>query len=90
MASATESLKLQVLFDAIDKLSGPLRGMRGGTDRLSRALKASRDELKGFEAQQRKLDVLDKTTRDLAENSRALDTNRGKLRELRDALVAAE
>lgn len=90
MASATESLKLQVLFDAIDKLSGPLRGMRGGTDRLSRALKASRDELRGFEAQQRKLDVLDKTTRDLAENSRALDTNRGKLRELRDALVAAE
>ena len=61
----SESLKLKVLFDGIDKLSGPLKRMMQGSSGLAKAVKATRDELKGFEAQQRKLAVLQQTADDL-------------------------
>lgn len=87
---AVDALRLQVLFEGIDRLTRPMRGMMQGSGSLSRALKATRTELKGLEQQQRRLDVFNRTTRDLGENSAALERNQAKLRELRDQMAAAE
>ena len=83
-------LKLQVLFDTIDRITGPLKKMTEGSSSLSKAVRETRDRLKDLERQQRKLDVLDKTARDLAENTRQLDRNKDALRALRDQIIATE
>lgn len=86
----SESLKLKVLFDGIDKLSGPLKRMMQGSSGLAKAVKATRDELKGFEAQQRKLAVLQKTTDDLADNTAELKKQGQALRDLRAKIAATD
>ena len=86
----SESLKLKVLFDGIDKLSGPLKRMMQGSSGLAKAVKATRDELKGFEAQQRKLAVLQQTADDLADNTAELKKQGLALRDLRAKIAATE
>ena len=48
-------LKLEVLFNAVDKLSGPIKTIVGGSKTLSDAFKKTSSELKTLEAQQRKI-----------------------------------
>ncbi|MDA3502257.1 phage tail tape measure protein [Acinetobacter sp. AOR34_HL] len=49
-------LKLEVLFNATDKVSGPIKTIIGGSKSMADALKKTNSELKGFEATQRKID----------------------------------
>lgn len=46
-------LKLRVLLDAIDKATGPLKKISGGSTEAARALKAARDRLKELNNQQK-------------------------------------
>lgn len=47
------SLRLEVILQAIDKATGPLKLIAGGSSRMAQAVKAARDELKNLERGQR-------------------------------------
>lgn len=49
-------LKLEVLFGAVDKLTGPMKTIVGGSKTMAAALKKTDSELKGLQATQRKVD----------------------------------
>ncbi len=84
-------LKLEVLFNAVDKVSGPIKTIIGGSKTMADVLKKTNSELKGFEATQRKIDSfrqlqnkLDLTSDKLAKyrNEHKLLKEQSKLSEL--------
>lgn len=75
-------LRLQVLLSAIDKATGPLNQITGGSVETARALKAARDRLKELNTQQRDVSAwreLQAATRATAD---ALAANNAKVGEL--------
>ncbi|MEX0144851.1 phage tail protein [Massilia sp. LMS1-1-1.1] len=52
---AGRDLKLQVVFAALDKITGPLKKIMGGSSDTAKALKATSDRLRDLNAQQRNL-----------------------------------
>lgn len=88
--STNQSLRLQVILGAVDKLTGPLQGMLQGSTKLSGAVKEARDRLRDLEAQQRRIGAYQGATQALTDNARAIDAAREKLRGLRDQIIATE
>lgn len=88
--STSQSLRLQVILGAVDKLTGPLRGMMQGSARLSGAVRDTRDKLRELEAQQKRIGAYTSATQALTDHARALGTARDKLRALRDQIIATE
>ena len=52
---AGRDLKLQVVFAALDKITGPLKKIMGGSSDTAKALKATSDRLRELNTQQRNL-----------------------------------
>ncbi|MDZ5637377.1 phage tail protein [Janthinobacterium sp. GMG1] len=52
---AGRDLKLQMVFAALDKITGPLKKIMGGSSDTAKALKATSDRLRDLNAQQRNL-----------------------------------
>ncbi|MGF6115898.1 hypothetical protein ABIE30_002971 [Janthinobacterium lividum] len=52
---AGRDLKLQVVFAALDKITGPLKKIMGGSSETAKALKATSDRLRELNTQQRNL-----------------------------------
>ncbi|WP_423221829.1 phage tail protein [Janthinobacterium rivuli] len=52
---AGRDLKLQVVFAALDKITGPLKKIMGGSSDTAKALKATSDRLRDLNTQQRNL-----------------------------------
>ena len=48
---AGRDLKLQVVFAALDKITGPLKKIMGGSSDTAKALKATSDRLRELNAQ---------------------------------------
>ena len=75
-------LRLQVLLSAIDKATGPLNKITGGSKETARALKAARDRLKELNTQQRDVSAwreLQAATRATSEALAANNTKVGQL-----------
>lgn len=49
----SENMRLRVLLDAIDKATGPMRRVLGGSKTLTESLRTQREALRGLNAQQR-------------------------------------
>ena len=69
---AGRDLKLQVVFAALDKITGPLKKIMGSSSDTAKALKATSDRLRDLNAQQ-------KTISKFRELHGGLDTTRTKL-----------
>src|SRR5450830_864883 len=52
---AGRDLKIQVVFAALDKITGPLKKIMGGTSETAKALKATSDRLRELNAQQKNI-----------------------------------
>lgn len=52
---AGRDLKLQVVFAALDKITGPLKKIMGGSSETAKALKATSDRLRELNAQQKNI-----------------------------------
>src|SRR5450830_287470 len=52
---AGRDLKIQVVFAALDKITGPLKKIKGGTSETAKALKATSDRLRELNAQQKNI-----------------------------------
>lgn len=86
----SENMRLRVLLDAIDRATGPMRRVLGGSQTLTASLRSQREALRGLNAQQRDVSAF----RELAEKSKtsaaALKDQRAKVRQLAAEMRAAE
>jgi len=79
-------LKLEVLFNAVDKVSGPIKTIIGGSKSMAAALKKTNGELKDLEAQQRKISGFRQLTAQSEKTAQALAKNKQTIAELKEAL----
>ena len=79
-------LKLEVLFNAVDKVSGPIKTIIGGSKSMAAALKNTNGELKDLEAQQRKISGFRQLTAQSEKTAQALAKNKQTIAELKQAL----
>ncbi|WP_151839273.1 phage tail tape measure protein [Acinetobacter junii] len=79
-------LKLEVLFGAVDKLTGPMKTIVGGSKTMADALKKTNGELKDLEAQQRKISGFRQLTAQSEKTAQALAKNKQSISELKAAL----
>lgn len=79
-------LKLEVLFNAVDKVSGPIKTIIGGSKSMAAALKKTNGELKDLEAQQRKISGFRQLTAQSEKTAQALAKNKQTIAELKAAL----
>ncbi|MFK3649296.1 phage tail tape measure protein [Lysobacter enzymogenes] len=87
---AGNTLKLQVLLDAIDRASGPLKRIMGGSGATAKALRATQAELKRLEAAQRDIDGFRKMEAALGSTSAKLVQAQRELRQLGAAANATD
>ncbi|GEK74227.1 MULTISPECIES: phage tail tape measure protein [Halomonas] len=83
-------LKLQVVLDAVDRVTRPLKQITQGSGRTAEALKASRDQLKTLERAQRDLRGFRDLKRQSESSSRALEQQQQEIRELSRQMNSAE
>ncbi|WP_334420796.1 phage tail tape measure protein [Acinetobacter soli] len=76
------TLNLQVLFDAKDKITGPMKVIIGGSQDLSKAFKQTSAELKALQDQQRSIDRFKQTQTALEKTQQTLKGYRQELKEL--------
>lgn len=69
----SQKLALKVLFDGVDKLTKPLKAISGGSNDTAKALKATRDQLKAFNDEQKRIDAFRATSKNLAIQRQELD-----------------
>ncbi|MDC3808683.1 phage tail tape measure protein [Acinetobacter baumannii] len=79
-------LKLEVLFGAVDKLTGPMKTIVGGSKTMADALKKTNGELKDLEAQQRKISGFRQLTAQSEKTAQALAKNKQTISDLKAAL----
>ncbi|WP_256353092.1 MULTISPECIES: hypothetical protein [unclassified Pseudomonas] len=75
-------LKLRVLLDAIDKASGPLKKISGGSTEAARALKTARDRLKELNSQQKDVSAWRAQRSAADETKQSLDAARERVKAL--------
>ncbi|MAR71142.1 hypothetical protein [Halomonas sp.] len=83
-------LKLQVILDAVDRATGPLKKITQGSGATAEALKASRDQLKTLERAQRELRGFRDLKRQSEDSSRALTDQQREVQELTRQLEQAD
>lgn len=88
--STSQSLRLQVILGASDKLTGPMRKMLEGTQHLTGAVKDARDRLRDLEDQQKRLGAVRAATDALVDHRAAIGKARDRVRELRDEIISSE
>lgn len=76
------SLNLQVLFNGVDKLSGPMKVIIGGTTDLGKAFKQTNSELKSLQDQQRNIDRFKSTQANLEKTQASLKQYREEHKQL--------
>lgn len=79
-------LKLEVLFNAVDKLSGPIKTIVGGSKTLSDAFKKTSTELKALEAQQRKVSGFKQLKEQSEKTTQAIEQNKETLKQLKNTM----
>lgn len=79
-------LKLEVLFNATDKVSGPIKTIIGGSKSMADALKKTNSELKDLESQQRKISGFRQLTSQSEKTTLSLAKNKQTIAELKEAL----
>ncbi|MDR0182418.1 phage tail tape measure protein [Lysobacter arvi] len=87
---ASGDLKLQILLDTIDRVSGPLKKIQGGSSAAARALKGTQAALRGLNALQQDIRGFRELESQLASTSNKLVAARRQYRQLSDVINAAE
>lgn len=84
-----QSLKLEVILQAVDRATRPLRAAMAGSEGLTRALKASRDQFKALNAQQGHIETFRKLTLEAKKSEQALQGARQKAQALSQQFSAS-
>lgn len=83
---ADRNLRIRMLLEAGNKVSGPLREIAGGSVKAAQALKSTRDELKGIEKAQADIGSFRSLKAGLRSTEQQLGTAQAKVRELAAAM----
>lgn len=81
-------LRLQVLLSAIDKATGPLKQITGGSVETARALKAARDRLKELNTQQKDITAWRSQRAAVEQTNEALNAAQAKVKTLSQQFAA--
>lgn len=84
------SLKMEVVLQAIDRATRPIRAITQGSVGLGRALKESRDQLKVLQAQQRDVSALRVQRESVRQASESLAAAQQQLRDYREQLKSMD
>ena len=82
-------LKLEVLLQAIDKVTAPLRSITQGSSAMARQLKDSRDQLKQLQAQQKDVTSFRAMKQASQQTETAMAASQAKVRDLAREIAAA-
>jgi TP901 family phage tail tape measure protein len=69
---AANELRLRFILDALDRVSGPMKDIVGGTSRAAKALKATRTELEALQNQQKQISAYQRQQASLTEQTAKL------------------
>lgn len=81
-------LKLEVLLSAVDKITAPLRNITRGSSATAQAMKASRDQLKQLQAQQRDIASFRTLKAAQQQTQTAMAASEARVRELARTMAA--
>ena len=83
-------LRLQVLLQALDKASGPLRNIDAASKATANALRATRNSLRELEGQQAKMTGFRKLKNDAEQSGNALQAAKQRAAQLRQEMSATD
>ncbi|MGL6112684.1 MAG: hypothetical protein ACRC2B_21525, partial [Rubrivivax sp.] len=83
----SRNLRLEVIVQAVDKATGPLKQAMKSSGALAKQLKDTRDQLKALDRQQQTLEKFKETGRGLAVTKHQLQGAADKLRKLKEELA---
>lgn len=83
-------LELQVILNAVDKLSAPIRAGLKQTEALAKSLENTKKNLRALESTQGKMDLWKKHKKELGDYDKTLDNHKNKLAELKKAHESAK
>lgn len=83
-------LKLQVVFNMIERVTAPLKHIMGQSSASGKALKALRDKLKDLDTQQKHISGFRQMHAGLRETGGRLDAARHKVKELAEQMAATQ
>ncbi|MBI3727378.1 MAG: phage tail protein [Burkholderiales bacterium] len=83
-------LKLQVVFNMIERVTAPLKKIMGQSSASGKALKALRDKLKDLDTQQKTISGFRQLHTGLRETGGRLDAARHKVKELAEQMAATQ
>jgi TP901 family phage tail tape measure protein len=81
---AANELRLRFILDALDRVTGPMKDIVGGTSRAAKALRATRSELEALQNQQKQISAYQRQQASLTEQSAKL----AEARQRQQALAA--
>lgn len=84
------TLQLKIITSLQDKLSGPLKKIRGATGESAKSIKDLRDKLKGLESTQKSIQSFRKLSDDLKGTNTAMQAAQDKVNTLAKAMKAVE
>ena len=82
----SRNLRLQVMLNAVDRVTGPLKRMRQGAGQTAQAMRETRDQLKDLQRQQSDLNSYRKANAALRTNTRAMRDARTRNQQYTQAL----
>lgn len=88
--STARNLKLEVLLQAVDKVTRPFRAITGTSGELARSVKAARDQLKDLNRAQVNIDSFRKLSKDAAIAENQLRAAQARVKALAQEVDAAE
>lgn len=88
--STPRNLRLEVLLQAVDKVTRPFRAIMGSSSDLARAVKATRDQLKELNSVQANIDTFRKLSKDVAIAQNQLQATQARVKAMAQEIAAAE
>ncbi|MCY1204536.1 phage tail tape measure protein [compost metagenome] len=88
--STPRNLKLEVLLQAVDRVTRPFRSMMGSSSELARAVKATRDQLKDLNRTQANIDGFRKLSKDAAITGNQLRAAQARVKALAQEIGAVD
>ncbi|MGO1072698.1 phage tail tape measure protein [Lysobacter sp. CA199] len=87
---SSNNLKLQVLLAAIDRVTGPLRKITGGTNTTARALKAAKDRLRELDRAQTQMQGFRRLSAQATDSGNAMKAAHQRAAQLRASMAGVE
>jgi len=88
--STPRNLRLEVVLQAVDRVTRPFRAIMGSSSDLAKAVKATRDQLKDLNRAQANIDSFRKLSKDAAITENQLGATQARVKALAQEIAAAD